>query len=177
MRESSYGSAKRPRYFSANMRISIIDETLDSCEKHIADTGASGTEIEALLTRAVLVLTCSTFEERIEQMIACRADRLNDPAMGAFFRSCVSAVFRSTKCSEIAGLMNRFGPGFKQCFLDRTIGNERAVTFYDNIVINRHGAVHTRNLNVTLRELRQFYEEGHTVLDFLAAAINDTYPR
>ncbi len=159
------------------MKIPIVDETLDSCEKHIAETGTSGTEIEALLTRAVLVLACSAFEERIEHLIARRADQLNDPAMGSFFRSCVSAVFRSTKCSEIAGLMNRFGPGFKHCFLDRTKGNERAVTFYDNIVINRHGAAHTRSLNVTLRELRQFYEEGHVVLDFLEEAIDETYPK
>jgi len=158
------------------MKILKIDETLDSCEQHIASTNASGTEIEALLTRAVLVLTCSVFEEKIEQMIGRRADSLNDPAMCAFFKSCVSAVFRSTLSSELAGLMNRFGPDFKQRFLGRTQGHERAVTFYNNIVVNRHGAAHTESINVTLRELRQFYEEGHIVLDFLEETINETYP-
>jgi hypothetical protein len=156
------------------MKILKIDETLDSCEQHLRGANASGTEIEALLTRAVL--TCSAFEEQIEQMIAKRAKSLNDMAMSAFFQSCISAVFRSTLSSELAGLMNRFGSDFKQRFLARTQGNERAVTFYNNIVTNRHGVAHTQNINVTLRELREFYEEGHIVLDFLEETINETYP-
>jgi hypothetical protein len=158
------------------MRILTIDETLDSCEKHLVRSGSAGTEIEALLTRAVLVLTCSLFEERIEQMISKRADNLNDPAMSAFFKSCINAVFRSTLSSELAGLMNRFGSDFKRRFLARIEGHERAISFYNNIVVNRHGAAHTHSINVTLRELRQFYEEGHVVLDFLEKTINETYP-
>lgn len=158
------------------MKIPKIDEILDSCDRHLVDTSASGTEIESLLTRAVLVLTCSVFEEKIELMIARRADRLNDPAMSAFFRSCVSAVFRSTMSSELAGLMNRFGPDFKRRFLERMQGHDRAVTFYNNIITNRHGVAHTQSITVTLRELRQFYEEGHIVLDFLEETINETYP-
>ena len=158
------------------MKILKIDETLDCCEQHIIGANASGTETEGLLTRAVLVFTCAAFEEQIAQMIARRADSLKDPAMAAFFKSCVSAVFRSTMSSELAGLMNRFGADFKERFLNRTRGHERAVTFYNNIVVNRHAAAHTQSINVTLRELRQFYEEGHVVLDFLEETIKETYP-
>lgn len=158
------------------MKIAKIDQALEACEEHIARTSTAGTEIEALLTRAVLVLACSAFEEEIERMIENRADNLHDPAMAAFFKSCVSAVFRSTKSSELAGLLNRFGADFKTRFQDRSRENEKAVTFYNNIVVNRHGVAHTQSINVTLAELRQFYEEGHVVLDFLKETLKETCP-
>lgn len=158
------------------MRIAKVDQALESCEEHIQRSNASGTEIEALLTRAVIVLTCSAFEEEIERMIERRADCLGDPAITSFFKSCVSAVFRSTKSSDLAGLLNRFGSSFKERFQSRAQAHEREVTLYNNIVVNRHGIAHTQSLNITLLELRQFYEEGHVVLDLLQETINETYP-
>jgi FKBP-type peptidyl-prolyl cis-trans isomerase (trigger factor) len=77
---------------------------------------------------------------------------------------------------ELAGLMGRFGPEFKQSFQNRAQANKRAVTVYDNIITNRNIVAHEESINVTLRELRQSYEEGHIVLDFLEETINETYP-
>lgn len=87
------------------------------------------------------------------------------------FSSCVSAVFRSVKSSEIAGLLNRFGGNYKESFNALTKENQRAVTFYNNIVTNRHGVAHAEGSNVTFREVKEFYEEGHVVLDFLQEAL------
>lgn len=156
------------------MKIPRVEQALDACERHLIATQASGTEIESLLTRAVLVLTCSAFEEEIKRMIEARANNLNDAAMTAFFKSCVSTVFRSTKSSELAGLVNRFGSDFKESFQKRAKGHEREVTFYNNIVTNRNTAAHTQNINMTFPELRHSYDEGHIVLDFLQATIKET---
>jgi hypothetical protein len=159
------------------MKILEIDEALNSCEQHLTSTNTAGTEIEALLTRAAVVLTCSAFEEQIEQIISRRAERLDDPAMVSFCKSCIKAVFRSTFKSDLAGLINRFGPKFKEHFNSLIQDHAKAVTFYDNIITNRQGVAHTKSLNITLKELREFYEEGHIILDFFNETINATYPR
>lgn len=157
------------------MKISVIDQAIKKCEEHIKNSHASGTEIESMLTRAILVLACSAFEEEIKKMIEKRADVLNDPVISKFLKSCVSAVFRSTKSNELAGLLNRFGPQFKERFQLRTKGHDREVTFYNNIVTNRHSVAHTQNVNMTFSELQKAYNEGHVILDWLQDTLNETY--
>jgi hypothetical protein len=76
----------------------------------------------------------------------------------------LGAVFRSLKTSEIAGLLKRFSPEFKERFNDKVNGT-KAETFFNNIVADRHYTAHSLGANVTFRELVSFYEEGHTVID------------
>ena len=45
------------------------------------------------------------------------------------------------------------------------MAQQRAVTFYNNIITNRHGVAHSSNFVVTLNEVERFYNEGHVVLD------------
>lgn len=156
------------------MRIPKVDEAISACQQHLRVTKSEGTEIEALLTRALLVLTCSAFEEEIERMIETRTQSLGDVPMQVFFRSCVGAVFRSTQSAEIAGLLGRFGSQFKDSFGRRAKVDPVAVTFYNNIVTNRHGVAHTQGLNCTLNELRSFYDKGHVVLDYLRDTLQET---
>ena len=85
--------------------------------------------------------------------------------------SAAAQVFRSVKTSEIAGLLGRFGPDYKQRFQDEMKNNERAETFYNNIVMNRHGTAHTAGANLTFSELVSFYSEGHVVLDAVKTAL------
>ena len=153
------------------MRIVRIDETLEKCHEHLSSTSAYGTEIESLLTYSVLVLMCAEFENAIEAVLKEKCSSVADPSIGAFFESCVSAVFRSVGSSELAGLLNRFGPFHKASFTRSTNDNPVPVTFYNNIVINRHRIAHSTGTNATFREARQFYEEGHVVLDFFRDAL------
>ncbi len=156
------------------MRIKAVDEAFESCERHLAETRSQGTEIESYLTRALVVLTVAAFEEKIEHLIEDRASRLEDGAMKAFVVSCLDAVFRSTRSTEIAGLLNRFGPEFKESFNRRADCDPLAVTFYNNIVANRHATAHTQAVNCTLGELKSFYMKGHIVIDCFAEALNET---
>jgi hypothetical protein len=146
------------------MRLARIDQTLEECDKHLASTGAQGTEIENLLTRSLLVLMCSEFEQEIEAIIQKKCASIKDSSLQEFFWSCVDAVFRSVKSSEMAGLLNRFGGSYKDAFKQKTEANPIAVTFYNNIVTNRHGVAHSDGGNVTFVEVKKFYEEGHVVL-------------
>jgi hypothetical protein len=148
------------------MRLARIDQTLEECGKHLASTGAQGTEIESLLTRSLLVLMCSEFEQKIESIVQEKCASIKDSSLQEFFGSCVGAVFRSVKSSEMAGLLNRFGGDYKETFRMKTDANPVAVTFYNNIVTNRHGVAHSDGGNVTFIEVKKFYEQGHVILDY-----------
>ena len=153
------------------MRIIRIDQTLERCEEHLSSSFAYGTEIESLLTQSILVIMCAEFEQAIEDLVQQKCSSVEDGSIKEFLGSCVSAVFRSVKSSEIAGLLNRFGPSYKEAFKQKTDDNARAVTLYNNIVTNRHGVAHSEGSNATFREVKQFYEEGHVVLDFFQQAL------
>lgn len=156
------------------MKLQQVDEAISVCEAHLNSSKAARTQIESYLTQALLVLTCAAFEEQIETILEKRAITLKDANMARFFHSCVSAVFRSPKSSEIAGLLNRFGPRFKESFQKRAEADPVAVTYYNNIVTNRHGAAHANLINCSFPELKAFYEKGHQVLDYLEATVNET---
>lgn len=146
------------------MKLAPVDHALEVCEQHLARTGTVGTEIESFLTRHVLVLICATFEKEIEKIVLERAANANDPALGSFLRHAVHALFRSLLCSEIAGSLNRFGPDYKARFQERVNGTPAEIA-WNNIVQNRHVTAHSAGPNVTFRELVDFYEKGHSILD------------
>jgi len=155
------------------MRLLRIDQTLELCESHLTSSEAQGTEIEVLLTRSLLVLICAEFEQEIESIIQERCSSIDDDSVKEFIGSCVDAVFRSVKSSEIAGLLNRFGVNYKEAFKRKADANQQAVTFYNNIVTNRHSVAHADGGNVTFGEVKRFYEEGHIVLDFFRDTLLD----
>jgi hypothetical protein len=146
------------------MKLASIDRAIELCEEHLDRTHTRGTEIEAFLTRHLLIFICATFEEEIESIVLRRLGGSNDQHIESFAKSALDAVFRSMKTSEIAGLLNRFSPNYKERFQTRVNGT-RAETYFNNIVLGRHSTAHSLGANVTLRELAGFYEEGHTILD------------
>jgi len=146
------------------MKLPSIDRAIEICQEHLDRTNSRGTEIEAFLTRYLLVFMCAAFEEEIEGIVLRRLAASNDRHIESFAKSALDAVFRSMKTTEIGGLLNRFSPGYKEEFKMRVNGT-RAETYFNNIVLGRHSTAHSLGANVTIRELVEFYEEGHTVLD------------
>ena len=146
------------------MKLARVDQALEVCEQHLVRTGTLGTEIESFLTRHVLVLMCASFEEEIEKIVLERAANANDPALESFVRSALDVLFRSAKCGEIAGLLNRFGSNYKARFQECVNGTLAEIA-WNNIVHNRHSAAHSSGSNLTFRELVDFYEKGHSILD------------
>ena len=79
--------------------------------------------------------------------------------------------FRSLMTSEIADFLSRFGLDYKNRFRQQLDSNQRAETFFNNIVINRHNIAHSTGSNVSFAELVNFYSEGHVVLDAIRVAL------
>jgi hypothetical protein len=148
------------------MRITHIDEIITFCSEHLERSSGTGTIIESYLTQYLLVAMCAAFEEEIKKTILSRAAKARDRYLLAFVESCVGAIFRSARSSEIAGLLNRLSEDHKKDFQDRLSVNPRAETFFNNIVTNRHATAHrVSGSTITFKELVKFYEEGHIVLD------------
>jgi len=158
------------------MKLDRIDQTLESCQVHLSQTNTYGSDIENLLTQSLLVIMCAEFEQAIEKIVQEKCYVVPDPAIRDFIDSCVGAVFRSVGSSEISGLLKRFGPSFSEAFKNKTNSNPRAVTFYNNIIINRHNVAHSSGNNVTFSELKLFYEEGHVVLDYFREVLLASVP-
>ncbi len=153
------------------MRIARIDQALESCEKHLSSANAYGTEIESLLTQSLLVIMCAEFEQKIESIVQQKCSAITDASVEEFVGSCMNAVFRSVKVGDITGLLKRFGPAHKEAFKEKVDSEQRAIAFYNNIVINRHSVAHSEGSNVTFLEAKEFYERGHLVLDFFQDAL------
>lgn len=153
------------------MRIDRIEQTLEKCEGHLSAASAYGTEIESLLTQSLLVLMYAEFEQKINALVQEKCSSVTDPSIKEFLISCVSAVFRGVQSSEIAELLKRFGPTYKEAFRQKAEEHPRAVTFYNNIVTNRHMVAHSEGSHATFQDVKCFYEEGHIVLDFFCQAL------
>src|SRR5260370_25412951 len=159
------------------MRLPEIDHAIAICETHLNGSNALGTEIEIYLTSYLLVFMCASFEEHIERVVDERASRSADTFLAAFVRSAVNQLFRSLKTSEIAGLLGRFGSEHGKRFQDemtKTPESARAATFFNNLVLNRHGTAHKAGSDLTFSEVVAFYSEAHTVLDAVALVLRLT---
>ena len=153
------------------MQIKRIDQTLERCEEHLSSTSAYGTEIESLLTQSLLVTMYAEFERKIAFLVRERCSSVTDASIKAFIESSINAVLRNLRSDGIAGLLKRFGTTHRETFTHKTKDNQRAVTLYNNIVTNRHQVAHKEGSKITFSEAKQFYEEGHVVLDFFREAL------
>ena len=126
------------------MRVVRIDEALEECESHLASTGSFGTPIERLLTYSLLVVIYAEFEQRINSIVQEKCDFIQDGSLRELVRACIGNVSR-IQSSHIGDLLERFGAERKAAFrseIEAKQGNQRAETFYNNLITNRHDTAH-----------------------------------
>src|SRR6266481_7368207 len=124
------------------MKLKPVDDTIVICQGHLGATGCRGTQIDIFLANYLAVQIHSAFQQEIERLLENRANHVGDPALREFMISCVNAIFRSTRISEIAGLLSRFGDKYKEMFKNEMQIQPRASTSWDSIVSHRHGIAH-----------------------------------
>jgi hypothetical protein len=156
------------------MKLKLVDETIAVCEAHLAATNSRGSQVDLYLASYLAVRIHSAFEQEIEKMVEDRANHVGDPVLRNFMMSCVDAVFRSTKISEMAGLLNRFGEKYKTEFQDQIKNQQRASASWDSIVSHRHGTAHESAGTVFVHEIVGYYNHGHLVLDAFKASLDST---
>ena len=156
------------------MSLRLVEHALETCATHLDATDARASEIEAFLTRYLLVLVVAVFEEECERLIAERAAQAKDEPLAAFVNSATHQLLRSTKLSELKGYLGRFSVSYRDAF-EAAIGNDRARLALDAIVQSRHEVAHRggQSIPMTLDDLRQHVTDSREVLEAFAAALGN----
>ena len=144
------------------MRIPRIDQALEKCQSHLS-SGTIEVEIESLLTRSLLILIYAEFERAIKNLIKKRCSSIADDSVKNFAVGCTDRVFRGLRIDEMAGLLGQFDKSCKETFTHRL--DQKTKDMYNNVLNNRHQVAHGKGSAVTFREVKQYYEHAHVVLD------------
>lgn len=147
------------------MNIYKIESAIDVCKEHLDQTGAYGTEIESFLTRYLLVLISSCYEEELEKIFLERVNNCEDVFLIEFFKNDIPNRMKSVGISKLSEFISKFGNEYKQKFLI-DISPTREATLYGNLIKNRHLVVHeTQPIAMTFNEVINAYRESNIILD------------
>ncbi len=150
------------------MLVARIDRALEDCENHLVATNSLGTQIERLLTYSLLVVIYAEFEQIVNSIVQERCDLIEDQSLRELVRRCLGNVSR-IQSGDMGNFLDRFGEDRKADFrakITATTANQKAETFYNNLITNRHDTAHSIGSNLTFENVKRFYQEGHIVLDF-----------
>ena len=156
------------------MRIDRIDRLLAVCQEHLEATDSFGTEIETLLSSALLVRIYVAFEQQIGDIIAEKRDSIGDLAARAAFGDLTQV--RGIRFRNLSDLFIALGDRYRADWNAKRQQNPQAVTFYGLIVERRHRTAHLEGTTATFREVRAWYEAGHIVLDFFRETLQSVDP-
>lgn len=153
------------------MRVDKIDVLLDLCKVHIDERKIVDGRIEALLVQGLLVSTCAEFENILKNLTNVRSRSLRDGGAIGYVVTNADRAFRSASPENIEKAIKRFGDSNRHEFERLKNENLAAWIAYGNIISNRNDVAHGRPFHTTLREVREFYESGHVVLDWFQSAL------
>lgn len=153
------------------MRLANVDVALEACAAHLSSVEDLDPSVESLLTQSVLILICAEFEKKFRELILRRCSAVSDAPVKSYLASYTETVLRSLRLDDVRGLLSRFGEAHKAAFAERLVAEDGVVEMYSSIVVSRNAVAHGGASQATLREVRQFYEAGHAVLDYFDAAL------
>lgn len=148
------------------MRIPSIERILVVCADHLEATHSYGTAIETLLTYALVIRLYAEFEQQIQVALAEKSGSIATAAARAAFEAQVKDHDRGIRVRNLSELLASFGAAHRANWAARLAENPRAVTDYGLIVAKRHETAHSAETIANFREVRDWYESGHIVLDF-----------
>ena len=153
------------------MRIETIDRALARCEAHCSSAEPMDVEVKSLLIGSILILIYSEFERKIRSLILDRCSSVSDESIRKYIEKSIENVFRGIKIGALSGLLGKFGDLHKQEFQRRLNENDKVKNMYGSILANRNLVAHEKGSEATMQEVRQYYEEGHVVLDYFRDAL------
>ncbi|MDD9983190.1 MAG: HEPN domain-containing protein [Gammaproteobacteria bacterium] len=139
------------------------------CEEHLSDTDVIDVEVRNLLVQSLLILICAEFERKFKDLTIARCSSVSDASVMSYIEKITERTFRSLRLHDVSNLLAQFGPMHKDKFSQ--LRDDKADHMYSSIVNNRNNVAHGRISNVTIGELKLYYEEGHLVLDYFREAL------
>ena len=153
-----------------------VENAISVCENHLMLTNAFGTEIEAFLTRYLIIYTSSYFEETLEEAFINRAMRTGDVFVIEYFKSEIPQKMKSVGITKLSNFVRKFGTDFVERFSNEIIGNLAIeVTSYGNIIRNRHMVAHETQgeSQMTFNELVNAYKDSIKIINKMLDILND----
>ena len=152
------------------MRIRRIDDAIERCGQHLSAAG-SIEKIDDFLAQFLLMLIYSEFENKFRNLITERCSSVTDEPVKKYIGNCTPKVSRSLRLNDVSDTLLLFGQIHKKEFRRRCDENRQVESMYSSIVTNRNKVAHGAGTDATLEDVKQYYEEGHKVLDYFKDAL------
>lgn len=153
------------------MRRSDIDYAIETCEKHLDQTSSRNTDVEDFLTKFLLVHIYRVYESEIKRLVTERAKGSEDRYLVSYITSTLDRRLRLKVGDLKHDILSKFGSEHTQVFDDFLDPDD--VTYYTNIVLNRHAAAHDSGpVTITLDDISRTASRSVKVLDAFETALN-----
>jgi len=175
------------------LRLPKVDNAIRVCQKYLLQTSTAlkrtkfrtdyTEEIKSYLSQYLIVVICSEFEQKIENIVEHRIAGVNDPIAQDFIREGVSRSFRNPEIKKIKDLLCKFDGGktqrkqkherywLKTKFETKLKHLDTADKDYDSIIAERHKIAHSEGTSMTLQDVIDYYKSAHKVLTAFKALL------
>ena len=152
------------------MTFASLESLMQRCEEHLDATNMRSTEVESYLVQYLLVRVCAEYETRVTTIVRRRCSTTTDLHLKTFAQQTAKYICKRFSISDIASILGRFGPDYRQAFHDQVMGGMAHVG-WDNIYTNRQAVAHTTGTQMSFGDLKQNYQDSLGVLDALVSAL------
>ena len=117
---------------------------------------------KSYLAKFLVVFICGVYEEVIESIINERIDRYGHSEVSKYIKDTLFAQFRNPDISAIKGLLGKFDDNWKTEITNLPQSAQTAIT---NIVNDKNSLAHGNSVNLTLLDVRQYYNDSMVVIN------------
>ena len=137
-------------------------EQIDQAIKDI-DSFQKVSDLEkSYLAKFLVVFICGIYEEVIENIINERVDSYGHSEVSKFIKDTLFAQFRNPDIPVIKGLLGKFDDYWKTEITNLPQSAQTAIT---NIVNDKNSLAHGNSINLTLEDVRQYYNDSMVVIN------------
>ena len=151
---------------SAQILLNQIDITISNIEliaSHNIINYSNTHPVESSLFAGYLVVyICGIYEEVIETIVKEKFARVKRKYISRYVELVLGRSFRNPKTGVITELLNTINKNWGEKIDNLPERNKSAL---NSIVGNKNGLAHGRSINVTLREVIQFYNDSKVVIE------------
>jgi hypothetical protein len=130
---------------------------------------ANDPELAAHLAAYVSVLVVGILEDCIENLVATRANKANDPEIFNYIIKIIGQRFRNPDYSKISQMLLDFSPAYQSTFKSMIAPNGREADALQSLVDNKNSLAHTGTvkLNLTIGDVQIYYNYSMRIIQTL----------
>ena len=139
------------------MALDDVRDKIEKCRLHLENVDDSGTVVEELLKKSLLIEMCGECEKDVHNTIVQRAKRSDDRELEEFVEVTVR-MQRHLRLGDMGSMLARFNAKREKNFLASVSDKDKQE--YRAMITNRNSGAHGGAINVTLDELCRYHENA-----------------